>query len=315
MADLHNLLEELEADPLNDDDDFDFDESGEQQGGRTTGRPSVETAATEPLSAEPEEWDSPPGVGGASSSSSRRFLAIPVALQEAKRFREQEGHQLLQDMNNAESYTGFLLDEEEQGAELNECYTKLHQLWHQEQHCPEILEYDAAVVEEIKAQMQERQGWIDAMGLSASSSQANLDAGDMAVQNLFANIAQVDLDRVKYVLACWMAERLAKIEAHPLHMRDKLQHLSDLEVEYLKEYGSLLHEHLHQTVLDHIPPAWQRLDEANMIDQPDYESYHFWLVHETIGVDELDQEEGNTLVAKYTAMRDFMRDNKVELLL
>jgi hypothetical protein len=190
----------------------------------------------------------------------------------------------------------------------------LHQFWHQEQHCPEILEYDSAVVEEIKAQMEEQQEWIDTMGVS-SSSQANLDAGDVAVQNLFANLAQVDLDRVKYVLACWMAERLAKIEAHPLHMRDKVGHLSDLEVEYLKEYGSLLHDHLHQTVLEHIPQAWQLLDEPNMIDQPDYESYHFWLVKETIGLDEVDQPEGTTLVAKYTAMRDSMRDHKVELLL
>ncbi len=115
----------------------------------------------------------------------------------------------------------------------------------------------------------------------------------MAVHTLFANLAQVDLDRVKYVLACWMAERLAKIEAHPLHMRDKVEHFSDPEVEYLKEYGSFLHEHLHQTVLDHIPQAWQRLDEPNMIDQPDYNSYHFWLVNETIGVDEVEQRGGN----------------------
>jgi hypothetical protein len=175
------------------------------------------------------------------------------------------------------------------------------------------LEYDTSVVEEIKALMEERQEWIDQ--ITEEMANPNLDAGDMAVQNLLANVAQVDLDRVKYVLACWMAERLAKIEAHPLHMRDKVDHLSDAEVEYLKEYGSLLHEHLHQTVLDHIPQAWQSLDEPNMIDQPDYDGYHFWLVNEMIGVDDVEQEEGSTLVAKYTAMRDFMLENKVELLL
>jgi hypothetical protein len=330
MADLHNLLQELEADPLNvshDDveeyDDDDDDEAGGKRG-RTTGRPSVETAATEPLSAEPEEWDSPPGHRDGASSS-RRFLAVPVALQEAKRHREQEEPQTQEDTHYLSSSSsslyfkkgrdnmGLLFDDEEEGAAVNESYIKLHQLWHQEQHCPEILEYDSAVVEEIKAQMVERQEWIDTVGMMTTSQ--NDDAGDMAVHTLFANLAQVDLDRVKYVLACWMAERLAKIEAHPLHMRDKVEHLSDLEVEYLKEYGSLLHEHLHQTVLDHIPQAWQRLDEPNMIDQPDYNSYHFWLVNETIGVDEVEQEEGTTLVAKYTAMRDFMRDNKVELLL
>lgn len=290
MADLNNLLEELEADPLEDYEDEGFYKAAE------AGRPSVETAATEPLSA--EDWDSP--------GASRRFVAVPAALQEAKRSKET----FLTEDAAATLSQDF---EEEETGQVNVWYAQLHQFWHQEKHCPELLEYDVATVEEIKAQMVERQEWIEQV--TEELADPNLDAGDMAVQNLFANIAQVDLDRVKYVLVSWMAERLAKIEAHPLHMREKVDHLSDAEVEYLKEYGSLLHDHLHQTVLDHVPEAWQSLDEDNMIDKPDYDSYHFWLVNEMIEVDEVEQDVGSTLVAKYTAMRDFMRENKVELLI
>jgi len=318
MADLNNLLEELEAvdhrpdhDNLDEYDNYDDIDPTKSRG---TGRPSVETAVTEPLSYDDDDdinntsgsWDSPHG------GSSRRFVSIPVALQDAKRHKdEMEYYQ--QKQQQQRQYEGGRLeveDEDEEG--MNEEYAKLHQFWHHEKHCPEILEYDQTMVEELKVRMEERQEWIYQ---ATSNDDDNLDGGDLAVQSVLIHLAQVDLDRMNYVLTCWMAERLAKIEAHPLHMRDKVDHLSDAEIEYLKEYGSLLHEHLHQTVLDHIPQAWQRLDEPNMIDQPDYEGYHFWLVQHPIVVDDVEQEEGSTLVAKYTAMRDFLRENKVELLL
>lgn len=315
MADLNNLLGELEEETQEfnalaggdgDDDDYEKDAA--------PGRPSVETAATELMTG--EDWDSP--------SAPRRHIAIPTALQEAKRRREEDYHHYdgaaddYNKKNNGEGEAGnldYLMMSGETGAQeedqMNELYSKLHHFWHQEKNCPELLEYDNEMVEQVKEQIEARQEWIDQ--LLEDITTAGLNAGEASVQNLLATLAQVDLDRVKYVLANWLAQRLSKIEAHPLHMRERVDHMSDAELAYLKEYGSLLEDHLRQTVLDHIPEAWQVLDEAHMIDQPDYEGYHFWLVNEPIEADEVEQDEGSCLVAKYSAMREFMREGKVEM--
>jgi len=307
MADLNNLLGELQEVEEEEEDIFhhalDDDDDDHNKAGRP-GRPSVETAATEPMTG--EDWESP-----------GRYIDVPVALQEAKRRR---GDYYDDDDNVEAANVDFLAGDdtaadEEEGVQhqMNELYTKLHTFWHQEKHCPELLEYDSDVVEQVKEQIEARQEWIDQL-LEDTATAAGLNAGEASVQHVLATLAQVDLDRVKYVLANWMAQRLEKIEAHPLHMREKVDHLSDAELDYLKEYGPLLEVHLRQTVLDHIPEAWQKLDEANMIDQPDYDGYHFWLVNEVIEAEEdVEQDEGSCLVAKYSAMREFMREGKVEL--
>lgn len=302
MADLYNLLGELEEhlvqEEVDDDDDDDIDN-------KEGGRPSIGTAATEPMTS--DDWESP-----------RRYIDVPVALQEAAKRRSKDVQQ--DDQQFSEEEDGLTMDfltgetgnsQEGHGHVMNELYTKLHHFWHQERHCPELLEYDADMVEQVQAQIEARQEWIDQ--LLEDTAASNLTAGHASVQCLLATMAQVDLDRIKYVLENWMAQRLAKIEAHPLHMREHVDNLSDAELEYLKEYGSLLEDHLRQTVLDHIPEAWQSLDEPHMIDQPDYNGYHFWLVNEPIEVDDVEQDEGSCLVAKYSALRDRMKEGKVEL--
>lgn len=294
MADLNNLLGELEE-----EEEIFYDDDDDKA---AAGRPSVETAATELMTS--HDWDD------TAETPSRRFIDVPVALQEAKRRREDDDEEVeAEEAAEFDFLTGDTAEDGQHQFQLNELCTKLHQFWHQEKHCPELLEYDTDMVEQIKLQMDARQEWID----QALEGVANWNAGEASVQHLLATLAQVDLDRLKYVLANWMAERLAKIEAHPLHMREKVDHLSEAELEYLKEYGALLEDHLRQTVFDHIPEAWQRLDEGNMIDQPDYDGYHFWLVNEAFVADDVEQEEGNCLVAKYSAMREFMREGKVEL--
>jgi len=53
-----------------------------------------------------------------------------------------------------------------------------------------------------------------------------------------------------------------------------------------------------------------------MVDQPDYEGYHFWLVKETIvDRDNIEHDAGSCLVAKYLNMKENMKENKVELLI
>jgi GINS complex subunit 4 len=252
-----------------------LEELDERQDEDVKGRESLETAATEQMMS--EDWDDAEQVD------------VPAALQDASQgFSEKQN----------------TLDNEEGGAlqEENEAYQRLQRNWLQERTCPELLQYDEELVEDYKTKFEDHQDWIDQLETSGES-----------VDALLGTIAQVDLDRTKFVLSDWLTARLVKIEAHPLHIREKVDHMSEAEVAYLKQYGALLEHHLRQTVLDHVPEAWQALDEPHMIEKPNLDEYHFWMVNEAF--DDDDTEPGACLVAKYKDMAEPMQKGKVEMLL
>ena len=269
MADLYNLLGELDQ---HEDEELDF----------FKGRPSADgTEAT----AEQSEWGSP--------TQSTREPEVPLVLQQRNREErtgaEEDGEQ-------------HLLEGEEDSRAQNELYTKLHQQWFQERHCPELLEFDDELAQEIKTHLDNRRDWMDHQEGVAD-----------AVEDLMVTLTQMDTERVRFVFSDWLTRRLSKIEAHPLYMREKIDRMSDGELRYLKSYGELFESHIRNTVLDHVPEAWQRLDEENMIDKPDYDSYHFWLAKGAIEKNETDHEKGTCIVARYKDMRELMLEEQVEL--
>jgi GINS complex subunit 4 len=306
MADLYHLLDELEENEA-------ADEAGGVNKQQDDRRLTVETAVTETLS-DDDDYDD--DIATPASMQPR----VPAALQEAVREKERGMY------NDNDTYNDddFALEknlfkkngmdimdddddvqDDEQQNISNELYEKLHQLWLQERHCPELLKYDEDMVQGLLRSFEEREEMID-----ESSDSHN------AVELLMSNLQQQDLDRAKFVLSDWLTHRLQKIESHPLHMRIKLDDMSRNEVEYLSAYGAMMENHLNSTVLDTIPEAWQALDDPDMIDQPEYDGYHFWLVKDTIvDKDEIDHETGSCLVAKYLDMKDNMKENKVELLI
>ena len=312
MADLYHLLDELEE-----------NEAADEAGGAVNNkqdnrRLTVETAVTETLSDDDDDYDDN-DIATPASMQPR----VPAALQEA--VREKERGMYNDDDNDNDNYNEYALekdlfkknsgmdimddDDDEQDDEQqnisNELYEKLHQLWLQERHCPELLEYDEEMVQGLLRSFEEREEIID-----ESSDSRN------AVELLMSNLQQQDLDRAKFVLSDWLTHRLQKIESHPLHMRTKLEDMSANEIDYLRAYGAMMENHLNATVLDTIPEAWQALDDPDMIDQPEYDGYHFWLVKDTIvDKDEIDHEAGSCLVAKYLDMKENMKENKVELLI
>lgn len=284
MADLYNLLDELE-------ENNDYDNS-KQDPRRLT----VETAATERLSDDDDDHEYRTGTP-----------QVPAALLDQDDYDESypekanydhigKGYDTINDLDKG--------DQEENDIP-NELYGKLHQCWLQERHCPELLEYDESVVQDLQEQFEQRQEQTD-----------DLVDSQEAVDVLMANLAQQDLDRAKFVLSDWLTNRLHKIESHPFHMREKIASMSQNEIDYLAAYGAMIHHHLEQTVTQSIPPAWKELDEPEMIDQPDYEGYHFWLVKEAIvDRDNIEHEAGSCLVAKYLDMKDNMNESRVELLI
>lgn len=188
----------------------------------------------------------------------------------------------------------------------NELYAKLHQQWRQERHCPALLPFDQDMVAAFLQDFEENQEKLDDLMTSSHADEL-----------LIGNILQQDLDRAKFVLSDWLTQRLNKMEQHPLHhLQENSEHMSEHEKEHLEAYTEAMKKLLYGTVLNNLQEAWQTLDKPNMIDKPDYEGYHFWLVKdEIVDKDGQEHQTGVCLVAKYLDMKDHMTKNKVELLI
>ena len=105
-------------------------------------------------------------------------------------------------------------------------YTKLQSLWAQEIRSPELLPFDKETIDEISQGIEEAEDRIDTLAAEGMTGNANMDS-------LFSSVLNVDLERVKYLFTDLLKLRLEKIEAHPLHMRENLDRMSDREVRWI----------------------------------------------------------------------------------
>ena len=74
--------------------------------------------------------------------------------------------------------------------------------------------------------------------------------------------------------------------------------------------------HLQANVLSHFPQeVWQRVDEPDMIDEPDLNAFVFARVIEPVVIAGTPrQREGACLVTRYARIRDFVLEGKLQLM-
>lgn len=313
MADLYNLLEELEEENEAAGHQEEEEEDGVKNGNNND--PRRETMETMAMSEYDDDdgdddnhMESPPQITG-------RFVgATPrnnTSDDDDDRDRDAEAAAFFKDLEGGHT-TSFAapdtMERQQQQQEIvpNELYAKLHQHWLQERHCPELLPYDEEMVRSFLEDFEENQEKLDDLMTSSHADEL-----------LIGNILQQDLDRAKFVLSDWLTQRLNKMEQHPLHnLKEKSENMSEQEKEHLEKYTEAMKKLLYGTVLNNLQEAWRTLEAPNMIDKPDYEGYHFWLVKEEIlDKDGQEHEAGVCLVAKYLDMKEHMANNKVELLI
>lgn len=196
MADLYNLLEEVGQDP-------------------------EESQQPSPLSSPRHEdtWE-----------EDREHLELPEVLKEAA---ERRKHAPATPEAAEESEERMDLEDfqtKEDGV-FQQAFDKLHKLWSQELTSPELLVYDEAMVQTIMEALQRQQDVIDE--LHTAGRAGSLSSGNANIDALMASVLTLDADRVKFLLANWLKERLHKIQAHPLYMREQLDRMSDTEVKNL----------------------------------------------------------------------------------
>mmetsp|Transcript_25625 Transcript_25625/g.36126 ORF Transcript_25625/g.36126 Transcript_25625/m.36126 type:complete len:356 (+) Transcript_25625:133-1200(+) len=355
MADLHNLLGELE--------------DQEEESSFIDVNATNEEVSQPPQSSSPAEADNTDIENDEVLERTSR-AEVPPALAEAERKQhhqpvvdgeqgEEDDDLLMEPTRNVDDFASSLLkkkqhtsvgdgdediDETMLGALEDEDYAHLKTLWKQEVNCPELLGHDTETIDLFMELLQGQEESIDKLLDQSSASNSRKRHSSRSVDrnlaSLVASIYKMDADRVRFMLTDLARTRLSKIEQHALFMRSMVDRMSEEEISYLKQYGELLERHLRRTVLDHFPKeAWKKLDEPEMIDSPDLDEFVFCKVLETVEIDNRDSQaaphtqddddddddlgedsiqehaKGSCLIARYSAIQDLVHQGKIELLM
>mmetsp|Transcript_7941 Transcript_7941/g.11416 ORF Transcript_7941/g.11416 Transcript_7941/m.11416 type:complete len:353 (-) Transcript_7941:87-1145(-) len=352
MADLHNLLNELEDQEASGEDESSFiDVNATNEDEESVAQPPQTSADDDTIDNRNNE------------SLERTSLAeVPPALAEAARQQhyqpvledgeEEAGDDFLDSAGNDDFTTSLKKkthkngndnedDADLAGAVDDEDYAHLKTLWKQEVNCPELLEHDTETIGLFMELLQGQEDSIDKLldqSAPSSSRKRSARSLDRNLASLVACIYKMDADRVRFMLTDLARTRLSKIEQHALFMRNMVDRMSEEEISYLKQYGELLERHLRRTVLDHFPKeAWKKLDEPEMIDSPDLDEFVFCKVLETVEIDNRDSQaatqtnenndddlgedsiqehsQGACLIARYSAIQELVHQGKIELLM
>jgi len=294
MADLNNLLGELDEPQEDEQDDLSVGNDG---GDESSDRLPEEDAYND-------------------QRQSAERAELPAALREAERLRHAQPPPGGFDDGFGDAYGGGLTgeataaglnaapDDDEDadaGAAEDDEYAALKTLWTQELLCPELLPRDDATLASQLELLRTQEDTIDDLQERVASGDSS-DGADPLLASLAAGIYKMESDRVRFLLADLTRTRLAKIENHALHNRELVDRMSAEEVEYLKTYGGSVERHFNRTVLNAMPKeAWRKLNEPDMIDSPDLDAYVFCKVLETV---EIDSSTGDKKKKKSTSARD-----------
>ena len=213
MADLHNLLDEVDDALYHDDDD---DEQDGDEG------PDVLADQQQPPS---QDWD-----------DNREELDVPAALEE---LAQKQLHPEL-DFDDEQSHVGddeLFDDDAETGREKEDeghHYSRLKRWWQQELACPELLPLEEDMVKEVTEELERREETIAAL------SEKNGD-----IESLLGSVLKVDMDRAKFMLNDLMRTRLTKIQEFPVHMIDLVDRMSEQEVIFALRFAAACFDYLH----------------------------------------------------------------------
>ncbi len=146
-------------------------------------------------------------------------------------------------------------------------------------------------------------------------------ASDDVADRARGTIYQIEIDRVKYALACYLRLRLRKLERHgrfigntpELHGR-----LSPAELGYLQRYQQLADSALQSLFLGRLPEHLRGLSEPDMRDEPDLDQYVFALLKDKATVEDsgerLELALGDLVVIKYSTVRDLVLQYRATLI-
>ena len=160
-------------------------------------------------------------------------------------------------------------DDDEIEVTAQEVYEKLKEAWLNEKFSPELLESKIELVDCMLVQVKEIEN-----GMSDKSK----------TKDLVSSLQKIELERVKFVIASYLRERLKKIEANVIHVLEQEGNgagkLSAEELVFAKTFADNLQKHFNTLALQHMPENMQKLDEKKNIPRPNTDAYVLVKVNE-----------------------------------
>ncbi|ETV94897.1 hypothetical protein, variant 1 [Aphanomyces invadans] len=140
---------------------------------------------------------------------------------------------------------------------LNEDVALLRDAWVNELNAPELLSFQTDLISDMVEQVQNQQSYVDDM---------SADVATLTEERSFTNkLYQMEIDRIKYMLASYLRIRLRKIEQHTMHvLNESLDKMSRGEIDYAHSFKDLYESHCRDLLLSRLPNEHQQLDEPHM---------------------------------------------------
>ncbi|BBM96841.1 GINS complex subunit 4 [Marchantia polymorpha subsp. ruderalis] len=204
--------------------------------------------------------------------------------------------------------------------ELRSDVDLLLRVWQNEKCAPEILPYEATLVERVREQIQLMEENIEAFATEIKD-------------DLMLSLYRMDVNRTLFLLRSYLRARLHKIERFPIHIVDNPElwdRLSEHEQEYTNKYCEILAKHFEKTVLIRLPDQYGSMlkqtslasEENDMITQPQLNTFVFCRSRGAIGSFQLDDKGDEAVdlmtddlyILRYKPVRKLLVTDKIELI-
>ncbi|XP_060668700.1 DNA replication complex GINS protein SLD5 isoform X2 [Ziziphus jujuba] len=134
---------------------------------------------------------------------------------------------------------------------------RLKTAWRQEKAAPEILQFEAALIQRVREQIQLMEETIE-------------DFVENSADPLTVSLYQMDLDRTQFLLRSYLRIRLQKIEKYMFHIlnTDELfNRLSREEKWFAERCSNDLKMHLEEGILSKLPGGYQSILKQTIISE------------------------------------------------
>ncbi|KAF2070561.1 hypothetical protein CYY_008124 [Polysphondylium violaceum] len=199
--------------------------------------------------------------------------------------------------------------EDEFDLEERQLLYQLKTLWINEKFSPELLFYDQVLVDSILEKIQLKEN------ICAENN-------DNIEHQFMANIYEMEIERLKYMVKMYLRARLQKIEKYYsfiLQNDQIISRLSDNEKEYCQKFSEMTEDHLKQSFLNGLPKSFKNNDKEN-VNQPNTSTFVFCQSTDDLGDVQVEDDQivdfkkGGIYFLRYEPIKFLVEQSKIKLI-
>ena len=204
-------------------------------------------------------------------------------------------------------------EHEEEELTAQSALLAIEEAWLNEKFAPEILPHQSDLVDCMLQQIAHME-----------ENVRRLEKGDIRLM-----IHRMELDRIKFVISCYLRARLEKIELYAIHILSQEAnrspdecYLTAAELQYAKEFLSGMETLFRTIALQHMPGNFQAFEVNKVTVKPNMNAHVFLRANSRVsGImlpgsmdEEIDLEPGSQHIIQYSAIADLVKNGTVQLI-